>query len=39
MKSNFADLVKDMDEKSEYSDEIQEQLEKALSEFKEKGTW
>ncbi|MGA8258980.1 MAG: F0F1 ATP synthase subunit alpha [Arenicellales bacterium] len=39
MKSNFADLIKEMDEKSEYTDDVQEQMNKALTEFKDKGTW
>jgi len=39
MKSNYAELIDEMDEKGEYGDEVKEKLEKALSEFKDKGTW
>jgi len=39
MKSNYSDLIEEMDEKAEYTDEVKEKLDKALTEFKDKGTW
>jgi len=39
LKSNYAELIDELNEKSEYSDEVKEKLDKALSEFKDKGTW
>ncbi|MDZ7841811.1 MAG: F0F1 ATP synthase subunit alpha [Gammaproteobacteria bacterium] len=39
IKSNNSDLLDEMNEKGEYTDDIKEKLDKALSEFKDKGTW
>ncbi len=39
IKSNYSELIDEMNEKGEYTDEIKEKLDKAVSEFKEKGTW
>jgi len=39
MKSNYAELIDEMNDEGEYSDEVKEKLDKALSEFKDKGTW
>lgn len=39
VKSNFSDLMDEMNDKAEYSDEIKNRLDKAVQEFKEKGTW
>jgi len=38
-KSNYSDLIDEMNEKGEYTDEVKEKLDKALAEFKENGTW
>jgi len=37
--NNYADLVKQINETGDYSDEIQSQLKKALDDFKANGTW
>ncbi|MFM9816754.1 UNVERIFIED_CONTAM: F0F1 ATP synthase subunit alpha [Spiribacter pallidus] len=37
--NNYADLVKEINETGDYSDEIQSQLKKALDDFKANGTW
>jgi len=39
IKSNYSDLLDEMNEKGEYNDDIKERLDKAVSEFKDKGTW
>jgi F-type H+/Na+-transporting ATPase subunit alpha len=39
IKSNYSDLVDELNEKAEYNDEVKEKLDKALSDFKEKGSW
>ncbi|MBS1270523.1 MAG: ATP synthase subunit alpha [Gammaproteobacteria bacterium] len=39
IKSNDSDLIEEMDKMGEYSDGIKDRLDKALSEFKDKGTW
>jgi F-type H+-transporting ATPase subunit alpha len=37
--NNYAELVKQINETGDYSDEIQSQLKKALDDFKANGTW
>jgi len=39
LKSNYSELIDEMNEKSEYSDEVKEKLNNALSDFKKNGTW
>jgi len=39
VKSNFSELIDELNEKGEYGDEVKEKLHKAVSDFKDKGTW